>query len=61
MSGVPQEFVLGLVLLDIFFSDIDGGTECILGKSVDDVKLCGATDKREGIDAIQKELDGVEK
>lgn len=32
MSGVPQEFVLGLVLIIILFNGIDEGIECTLSK-----------------------------
>jgi len=57
MSGIPQESVLGLILLSI--SDIDTGVECTSSNFADDTKLWEAVNT-EGQDAIQRDLDRPE-
>lgn len=59
-SSIPEGSVLGLMLFNMFCSNMDHGTECILKKFDGDTKLFGAVDTLEGRNAIQRDFDRVD-
>ena len=58
---MAQEYVLVPLLCNVFTSDIGGGIESTLSKFVDITTLSGAVGRAEGRDAIQGDLNRLEK
>ncbi|PKU39451.1 rna-directed dna polymerase from mobile element jockey-like [Limosa lapponica baueri] len=61
MSGIPEGSVLGPMLFNMFVSDMDSGTECTPSEFANDSKLGGVVDMQKGRDAIQRDLDKLER
>ena len=59
--GIPQGLVLGLVSFNIFASNMDSRIEWALMKFADDTKFSGAIDTPGGRNAIQRDLDRLER
>lgn len=39
LCGVPQKWIVGSILPNLFINDVEDGAECILCKFTDDTKL----------------------
>ena len=60
-SGIPQESLLGSMLFNIVLGDMDRRAECTPNKLADDINLSGAVDTLEERDAIQRDLNRLER
>ncbi|GAB0177133.1 mitochondrial enolase superfamily member 1 [Grus japonensis] len=60
-SGTPQGLGPGPALFNIFVGDMDSRIKCTLSKFADNTKLCGVVNTLEGKDAIQRDLDRIER
>jgi len=56
-----QGSVLGPVLFNIFVGDMGSRIECTLSKLADNTKLFDVVQRLEGRDAIQKDLNSLER
>ncbi|KAK4825565.1 hypothetical protein QYF61_000153 [Mycteria americana] len=60
-SSVPQGSILGPAPFNIFVSNMVSGIECTLTKFANTTKLCGVVNTLERRDAIQRDLDRLER
>ncbi|GAB0203275.1 hypothetical protein GRJ2_002793100 [Grus japonensis] len=59
-TGSPETTIVATIVATIV-GNMDSGIECTLRKFADDTKLCGVVDTLEGRDAIQRDLDRLER
>lgn len=60
-SGIPQRLVLGPALFNIVVSNMDSGIACTLRQFANNTKLCGVPKTLEGRDAMQWDLERLER
>lgn len=60
-SGVPQRSIVGIVLFDVFVSDIDSRAECNPSRFSHETMMSGAVDVDDGQDASQSGIGKLEK